>query len=307
MRKLCGKRVAALLTALAVLMALTACGTEKENGDALEEPSQAEDTVPEGNTEQTEETDQEEPEETEKAEEETPEEENAQEDDKEDAAQPSVPEEAGMTLSRTDFTLFAAGSSYRLTVTGTDEACTYTSSDPQVATVSEDGTVTAVAPGKAVVTVTAGEETRTCVVRCRWTDEEEEPAEESVDLAAFYQDTITNHTFQTLQEFTGEVLDTYYPGMNDIATKQCLIMGTMMSMNNGEFCLVEVSDSADVDAVKEILQSRIDYMAESGAWYPGPTELWTNSSRVVSHGNYVMMVVHEQCDQIVDEFEALFA
>ena len=57
--------------------------------------------------------------------------------------------------------------------------------------------------------------------------------------------------------------------------------------------------------MKEIFQSRVDYMAETGAWYPGPTELWTNSSRVVSDGNYVMMVVHESCDAIVEAFQAL--
>ena len=112
----------------------------------------------------------------------------------------------------------------------------------------------------------------------------------------------STYEFQTLQAFSGEILDSYYPGMSEVDTKQCLIMGTMMSMNNGEFCLVEVSNSSDVETVKAILQSRVDYMAESGAWYPGPTELWTNSSRVVSNGNYVMMVVHENCDDIVDAF-----
>ena len=85
----------------------------------------------------------------------------------------------------------------------------------------------------------------------------------------------------------------------------------MMSMNNGEFGLVQVKDSADVDAVKAIFQARIDYMAgdgegPGGAWYPGPTEQWTNNSRVVSNGNYVMMVVHENCDAIVAQFNALF-
>ena len=75
-----------------------------------------------------------------------------------------------------------------------------------------------------------------------------------------------------------------------------------VTFRRGEFCLVEVSNSSDVETVKSILQSRVDYMAESGAWYPGPTELWTNSSRVVSNGNYVMMVVHENCDDIVDAF-----
>ena len=39
-----------------------------------------------------------------------------------------------------------------------------------------------------------------------------------------------------------------------------------------------------------------------GAWYPGPIEQWTNNSRVVSNGNYVMMVVHENCDDIVSAF-----
>ncbi|MCI8808382.1 MAG: hypothetical protein HFF21_09675, partial [Oscillospiraceae bacterium] len=43
-----------------------------------------------------------------------------------------------------------------------------------------------------------------------------------------------------------------------------------------------------------------------GAWYPGPTEQWQNNSRVVSNGNYVMMVVHENCDDIVAAFNALF-
>ena len=99
----------------------------------------------------------------------------------------------------------------------------------------------------------------------------------------------------------------YYPGMGAVSTKQCLIMGTMMTMNNGEFCLVEVSDSKDVETVKSIFQSRIDYMAGGGAWYPGPTDMWTNNSRVVSNGNYVMMVVHESCDDIVEAFNALFA
>ena len=79
-----------------------------------------------------------------------------------------------------------------------------------------------------------------------------------------------------------------------------------MSMNNGEFCLVEVSDSKDVDTVKSIFQTRIDNMAGGGAWYPGPTEQWKNNSRVVSNGNYVMMVVHENCDDIVTAFNNLF-
>ena len=34
--------------------------------------------------------------------------------------------------------------------------------------------------------------------------------------------------------------------------------------------------------------------------------MWKNNSRIVSSGNYVMMVVHENCDDIVNLFNALF-
>ena len=305
------KRLLALLAALTMLLALAGCGGEN-TGDTQEHSTQAEETLPESDAGNEAEESQEEAEsgtEDALAEETLP-------SDADSASQENsqnAPAETGMTLSRTDFTLFQAGSTYKLTASGTKEACTYTSSDPKVATVGKDGTVIAVAPGKATITVTSGKETRTCVVRCDWQTAEkpadkpaDKPASTSVDLTAFYNSTIANHEFQTLQAFTGDVLDTYYPGMSDISTKQCLIMGTMMSMNNGEFCLVEVTNSADVATVKQILQDRVDYMAEAGAWYPEPTELWTNSSRVVSNGNYVMMVVHKDCDQIVDDFNALF-
>ena len=310
------KRLLALLAALTLALALTACGGETNTEEPDEPPQQVQD----GETEQMPsepvddaQTDDQETEgetdgqETEADEPETPEE----------PAQEQPAAETSMQLSRTDFTLSSAGSKYQLKATGAPDKCTFVSSDPKVATVAENGTVTAVAPGTAIITVTSGTESRTCIVRCNWETQEkpaekpaekpeEKPADTSVDLKAFYDATIAAHTFQTLQEFTGDVLETYYPGMGDIDTKQCLVMGTMMSMNNGEFCLVEVTNSADVDTVKGIFQSRIDYMVEGGAWYPGPTELWTNSSRVVSNGNYVMMVVHEDCDTIVDEFNALF-
>ena len=306
------KRLLALLAALTVLLALAGCGASEDTGDSQEDPTQVEETLPEEENTQEEAEEPQEPE----TETEDPAEEEALPENEETPAEDDgekAPTETGMTLSRTDFTLFKAGSTYKLTASGAEGTCTYTSSNPKVATVGADGTVTAVAPGNAIITVASGAEKRTCVVRCNWTESkpeekpEDKPAEsDSVDLTAFYNDTIANYEFQALEAFTGDILDTYYPGMSAVSTKQCLIMGTMMSMNNGEFCLVEVTNSSDVDTVKKILQDRVDYMAESGAWYPGPTELWTNSSRVVSNGNYVMMVVHESCDDIVDDFNALF-
>ncbi len=299
-------KLLALLMAMALMLALASCGAGETSGEDAQESQDTQEETVQPEDGQQEEAPEEMPEEPAGEEPETPAEEvPAAEPDDGDAA-------AGMTLSSTDFTLFSAGSTYQLQVTGAPGACTFASSDPKVATVAADGTITAVAPGTAIIVVTSGSEKRTCAVRCNWKTEkpEEKPAEDSgsaasVDLNAFYQDMISQYEFQSLQQFSADLVDAYYAGLNDVSTKQCLVMGTMMSMNNGEFCLVEVTDSKDVDTVKEIFQSRVDYMAETGAWYPGPTELWTNSSRVVSDGNYVMMVVHESCDAIVEAFQAL--
>ncbi len=132
-----------------------------------------------------------------------------------------------------------------------------------------------------------------------------------VDLAAFAEDVSGSYEFGFLELADAELLDGFYPGMTGIDTEQCLVYICMLSMNNGEFGLVQVKDGGDVDAVEAVFQARIDYMVgdgngPGGAWYPGPTELWTNYSRIVSNGNYVMMVVHESCDDIVSEFNALF-
>ena len=102
-----------------------------------------------------------------------------------------------------------------------------------------------------------------------------------------------------------------YPGLSDISTEQCLVYVVMISMNNGEFGLVQVQDSKDVDTVKKIFQDRVDYMVgdgngPGGAQYPMAMEQWELNSRIVSNGNYVMMVVHENADDIVNAFNALF-
>lgn len=227
------------------------------------------------------------------------------------------------TLSHSDVTLKAAGNSFTLEVKGVSGAYSvaYTSADAGIAAVDEKGVVTAAAPGTTTVSASVEKDGRayelSCTVRCNWKEDsnsgsgsdsgENSGSTASVDLSTFYNDMTSQYEFPALQAFTGDVLESYYAGMGDIATKQCLVMGSQMTMNNGEFCLVEVSDSKDVDTVKSIFQARIDYMVNGGAWYPAPTEQWTNNSRVVSSGNFVMMVVHESCDDIVEAFNGLFA
>ena len=44
-----------------------------------------------------------------------------------------------------------------------------------------------------------------------------------------------------------------------------------------------------------------------GPWNPETIEGWKTKSRIVSHGNYVMLEVGDASASAVEEFEALFA
>lgn len=250
-----------------------------------------------------------------------------------DSSQPPVDEpqaQASLSLNRSDFTLFKAGATFQMKAKADPAggALSLEIRDESVATVSDKGLVTAVAVGNATITVTDSETglTASCIVRCNWEEQKPEeggPADGSdsssgsssgdtstpagnVDLSAFASDIMGQYEFGMLQLLDADLMEQLYPGMGAVSAEQKLIYGTLMTMNNGEFGLVQVKDSKDVDTVKSIFQTRIDGMINGGAWYPEPTRIWTENSRVVSNGNYVMMVVHENCDAIVDAFNALF-
>lgn len=141
----------------------------------------------------------------------------------------------------------------------------------------------------------------------------EKPAEsKSVDLAAFYETVASGDNMPAMMQAEGEVLDSFYPGLTAIKTNQCGVYTAMISAAVGEIALVEVQNSADVQAVKDIFQARINYQVgddqnPGGAWYPASIEGWKNGSRIVSNGNYVMLVALEGADDVVAAFNALFA
>lgn len=249
---------------------------------------------------------------------------------------------ASLSLNKNSFTLSKAGATYRLKYTLSPEGgkVTFSSSDEKVATVNGKGTVTAVAPGSAVITVSSGDLTAQCTVKCSWTASkpaESKPAEskpagsakpsapsqsaqdklpaqeeKSVDLAAFFTKIEKDYDMSSMEAADGELIENCYPGLSAIQTQQLAVYMCMMNPSpNGDVVLVQVKDSKDVDAVKAILQARIQYMVgdgngPGGAWYPEPTEMWENNSRIVTHGNYVMMVADFECENIVNAFNALF-
>lgn len=146
-------------------------------------------------------------------------------------------------------------------------------------------------------------------------DPVENPKE--IDLTAFYNTLREENTWPELMSLTKdqtmkELLDSYYPGLAEISTKQRGVYIAAISAAVGEIALVEVENAEDVQAVKDIFQARIDYQVgddanPGGAWYPETIEGWKNKSRIVSHGNYVMLAVGEPSDSAAESFEALFA
>lgn len=137
-------------------------------------------------------------------------------------------------------------------------------------------------------------------------------APKEVNLEEFYDEMIEKHKVEAmLEKFEGDIVEQYFAGLAEIPAKQVVIHGSLITMNTTEFAFVEVENADDVETVKEIFQARIDGMvgtddAPGGAWYPNAIEAWKNNSAVVSHGNYVAMIVCEQYESIVADFDALF-
>ena len=250
-------------------------------------------------------------------------------DDSGDASVVPLPNDPTLSLNRADFTLFTAGSTFQLKASPAGGSLTWTSSDESVATVSDNGTVTAVAVGTATITAKDASTglTATCIVRCDWEDEAPEnggssssgdtstggsSSSASVDLQAFFDTINADYEMPFMMEMDSAALDSYFPGLSALSTQQLVAYQCALSPSPaGDVVLVQLTNSSDVNTVKELFQDRIDYMTgadggQPGAWYPGPTEMWLNSSRIVSNGSYVMLVVNENCDAIVDAFNALF-
>ena len=107
-------------------------------------------------------------------------------------------------------------------------------------------------------------------------------------------------------------LDQWYAGLTSLSLAQCLVYQCgMMPSPNGDFALIQVSNSKDAATVKGILQAGVNYMVgdgngPGGAFYPMEMTMWEDNARIVANGDYVMLIVHENCDDIVAQFNALF-
>lgn len=84
-------------------------------------------------------------------------------------------------------------------------------------------------------------------------------------------------------------LDTFYPGLRDIARKQTVIQLAPVAGFATEVVMVEVENSGDAAAVEKIFNDRIRTALEDST-YPETAVQWQRAT-VQTKGNYVAMVV----------------
>ena len=132
--------------------------------------------------------------------------------------------------------------------------------------------------------------------------------EPEVDLTAYFTQMVKDAGLDEnyMTDLEGEMLESYYPSISDIPTKQFLAKAPMMSGVVNEMVLMQCENEEDAGKASAILQERIDTQAEGGAWYPESMEAWGNG-QVMQHGTYVAMIASAQFQKTwADGFNALF-
>ena len=98
-----------------------------------------------------------------------------------------------------------------------------------------------------------------------------------------------------------DYLNEFYPGIADIEMKQFYAGVAPVTNAPFEIVLVEVADKADVAAVREIFQGRVDRESDDTA-YPENAEAWINNCKITSRGNYIFLAVLMEPCEIPAEF-----
>ena len=113
------------------------------------------------------------------------------------------------------------------------------------------------------------------------------------DLTKYYEDFMAllgEGNAPMMMPADPDTLTAFYPGLSDIATKQCVVQLAAMSAVAFEFALVECENAEDVETVKAIFEARKAYQVEGGAWYPETVAAWENAEIVVQ-GNFVALIL----------------
>ena len=126
-----------------------------------------------------------------------------------------------------------------------------------------------------------------------------QPAEPAVptdlDLNVVYEQIVaaaTKDTTETLilfPESNPDLLESFYPGLKDIALKQKVLYMHPVTGAPSEIFLVEAENAADVSKITDIVKARVD-SASKDTGYPENAKVWGERASIQSAGNYVGMV-----------------
>lgn len=129
------------------------------------------------------------------------------------------------------------------------------------------------------------------------------------DLQAFYDGYMASLPEDSRPAMTNvnddpSYVDAFYPGLSDYELKQSVLQMATVSAVAYEFALVECAGESDVEAVKGILQSRIDSQIDGGAFYPETTEAWQKADLIVNGSVVALIVAGEDQADAVAAFRA---
>ncbi len=133
---------------------------------------------------------------------------------------------------------------------------------------------------------------------------------ETPDLTKYYDDfmaSLGEENTPFMMPADPDTLAAFYPGLSDVATKQCVVQLAGMSAVAFEFALIECENAEDVEAVKAILEARKTYQVDGGAWYPETVAAWEGAEIIVKGNVVVLILAGEATADAVAAFNALFA
>ena len=133
---------------------------------------------------------------------------------------------------------------------------------------------------------------------------------EAPDLAAYYANFEASlgadNTPMVIDANEEGFVDQFYPGLSDYSFKQSVIKLAAMNSVVYEFALLECEKEEDVEAVKGILQTRIDNQVSGGAFYPETIEGWQKAELIVNGNVGALIGAGRRQADAVTAFNALF-
>lgn len=132
---------------------------------------------------------------------------------------------------------------------------------------------------------------------------------EAPDLNKYYEDLMAalgEDNTPAMMDVEADFISHFYPGLEDIATKQAVLKMAAITSIPYEFVLLETEDEAGAKAAADILQARVDAQVKGGAYYPETIEGW-KKAQVFTEGNVVALIcAWDDQEQAVEAFNKLF-